>query len=67
MGVPSSLTVATNDSIACLMIALWTGRKPTKRTQEMLCYFLTGWASAEEVAAHIAKLKASDEQAQKQS
>lgn len=53
--------------IACLMIALWTGRKPTKRTQEMLCYFLTGWASAEEVAAHIAKLKASDEQAQKQS
>ncbi|HEY4260576.1 MAG TPA: IS4 family transposase [Schlesneria sp.] len=53
--------------IACLMIALWTGRKPTKRTQEMLCYFLTGWASAEDVAAHIAKLKASDEQAQKQS
>ena len=51
--------------IACLLIALWTGRKPTKRTQEMLCYFLTGWASAEEVAAHIAKLKASDEQAQK--
>jgi hypothetical protein len=53
--------------IACLLIALWTGRKPTKRTQEMLCYFLTGWASAEEVAAHIAKLKASDDQAQKTS
>ena len=51
--------------IACLLIALWTGRKPTKRTQEMLCYFLTGWASAEEVAAHIAKLKQSDEQAAK--
>ncbi|MDB5334975.1 MAG: transposase [Planctomycetaceae bacterium] len=51
--------------IACLLIALWTGRQPTKRTQEMLCYFLTGWASAEEVAAHIAKLKASDEQAAK--
>lgn len=47
--------------IACLLIALWTGRKPTKRTQEMLCYFLTGWASAEEVAAHLAKLKESDE------
>ncbi len=53
--------------IACLLIAVWTGRKPTKRTQEMLCYFLTGWASAEEVAAHIAKLKASDDQAQKTS
>jgi hypothetical protein len=51
--------------IACLLIALWTGRKPTKRTQEMICYFLTGWASAEEVAAHIAKLKQSDEQAAK--
>ena len=51
--------------IACLLIALWTGRKPTKRTQEMLCYFLTGWASAEEVVAHIAKLKRSDEQASK--
>jgi hypothetical protein len=51
--------------IACLLIALWTGRKPTKRTQEMLCYFLTGWASAEEVAAHIAKLNANDDQAQK--
>lgn len=53
--------------IACLLIALWTGRKPTKRTQEMLCYFLTGWASAEEVAAHIAKLKRSEEQASKTS
>lgn len=51
--------------IACLLIALWTGRRPTKRTQEMLCYFLTGWASVEEVAAHIAKLKASDDQAPK--
>jgi DDE family transposase len=51
--------------IACLLIALWTGRKPTKRTQEMICYFLTGWASAEEVAAHIAKLKLADEKAAK--
>lgn len=53
--------------IACLLIALWTGRKPTKRTQEMICYFLTGWASADEVAAHIAKLKESDEQSEKTS
>ena len=51
--------------MACLLIALWTGRKPTKRTQEMLCYFLTGWASAEEVAAHLAKLKEADEKAGK--
>ena len=52
--------------IACLLIALWTGRKPTKRTQEMLCYFLTGWASAEEVAAHVAKLKEADEKTENQ-
>lgn len=51
--------------IACLLIALWTGRKPTKRTQEMLCYFLTGWATAEEVAAHIAKLKEADDRLEK--
>ena len=51
--------------IACLLIALWTGRKPTKRTQEMLAYFLTGWATAEEVAAHIAKLKEANEKAAK--
>jgi hypothetical protein len=51
--------------IACLLISLWTGRKPTKRTQEMLAYFLTGWATAEEVAAHIAKLKEADAKAAK--
>lgn len=24
--------------IACQLISLWTGRKPTKRTDEMICY-----------------------------
>ncbi|MEI8381049.1 MAG: transposase [Planctomycetota bacterium] len=52
--------------IACLLIAMWTGRKPTKRTHEMLYHLLTGWASAEEVAAHLAKLKDSDEKVAKQ-
>jgi len=42
--------------IASLLIVLWTGRKPTKRTLEMLQFHLQGWASAEEVEAHIAKL-----------
>ena len=48
--------------IACLLISLWTGRKPTKRTQEMLCYLMMGWATADDVAAHVAKLKHHDEQ-----
>ncbi len=48
--------------IACLLISLWTGRKPTKRTHEMLCYLMMGWATADDVAAHVAQLKRHDEQ-----
>lgn len=51
--------------IACLLISLWTGRKPTLRTYEMICHYFSGLASADELAAHIAKLKAQDEAAQK--
>jgi hypothetical protein len=43
--------------IASLLIALWTGRKPTKRTWEMLQFYFTGWASEEELMAHLASLK----------
>lgn len=43
--------------IACLLIALWTGRRPTLRTYEMLCFYMTGLASEEELLGHIAKLK----------
>jgi hypothetical protein len=42
--------------IASLLISLWVGRAPTKRTYEMLCFYLSGWASAEEVVAHIDRL-----------
>lgn len=48
--------------IACLLISLWTGRKPTKRTYEMLCYYFVGLASEAELLAHIDKLKRQDEQ-----
>jgi hypothetical protein len=51
--------------IACLVLALWTGRKPTKRTHEMLCFHMLGWATVEEVEAHLAKLKLADERAAK--
>jgi len=44
--------------IACLLIALWTGRKPTLRTYEMICFYFTGLASQEELLAHIEKLPA---------
>jgi hypothetical protein len=43
--------------IACLLISLWTGRKPTLRTYEMLCWYFLGWASEEELLAHLEKLR----------
>lgn len=46
--------------IACMLIALWTGRKPTLRTYEMLCWYFTGMAEEEELLAHIAKLQKQD-------
>jgi len=42
--------------IACLLIALWTGRKPTLRTYEMICFYFTGLADLEELLAHVEKL-----------
>jgi Transposase DDE domain len=47
--------------IACMLISLWTGRKPTLRTYEMICYYFTGLASEAELLAHLAKLKSQDE------
>ena len=47
--------------IACLLIALWTGRKPTLSTYRMLCWYFTGWASEEELLRHIQKLQRQDE------
>jgi Transposase DDE domain len=47
--------------IACMLISLWTGRKPTLRTYEMICFYLAGMASAEELLAHLAKLARQDE------
>lgn len=43
--------------IACLLINRWTGRKPTLRTYEMLCWYFLGWATEEELLAHLEKLK----------
>ena len=42
--------------IACLLIMLYTGRKPTKRTFEMVCFYLSDWASADEMERHIEAL-----------
>ena len=43
--------------LACMLISLWTGRQPTLRTFEMLCWYFTGMASAEELLAHLERLQ----------
>lgn len=47
--------------IACLMISLYTGRRPNLRTFEMICFYFSGMASEEELLAHLARLAASDQ------
>ena len=48
--------------IACMLISLWTGRKPTLRTYEMICHYFTGLAEEDELLAHLAKLQEQDAQ-----
>jgi hypothetical protein len=43
--------------IASLLIALWVGRKPTKATYEMLCFYFMGVAELRELIEHIEGLK----------
>jgi hypothetical protein len=43
--------------LASLLIRLWTGRKPTKRTFEMICLYLQGWASQANLIQHLQSLK----------
>jgi len=43
--------------LACMLISLWTGRKPTLRTFEMLCWYFTGMADEEELLSHIERLQ----------
>lgn len=42
--------------IASLLVTLWTGHKPTKRTFEMLCHYFAGWASEAELLVHLRRL-----------
>jgi hypothetical protein len=43
--------------IASLLIVLWTGRKPTKRTYEMLCHYFAGWVEDDEWEAYLGRLR----------
>jgi len=43
--------------IACMLISLWTRRKPTLRTHEMICWYFCGMANDDELLNHINRLK----------
>jgi hypothetical protein len=43
--------------IASLLVVLWTRRKPTKGTLEMIQLYFQGWAELDELEAHIAGLE----------
>lgn len=43
--------------IACLLIMLWSGRKPTKATYQMVYFHLIGWATEADLLRHLEKLK----------
>ena len=43
--------------VASLLISLWVGRSPTKRTYEVLCFYLSGWASTREVLTHVERFQ----------
>jgi hypothetical protein len=43
--------------IASMLITLWTGAKPTKRTFEMLCLYFMGWATDNDLTRHLEKLQ----------
>jgi Transposase DDE domain len=54
---PQGIAIQTYCAIiACMLINLWTGRKPTVATYEMLCWNFLGWATDTELQAHLEKL-----------
>lgn len=53
--------------IACLLIMLWTEKKPTKATLEVLQYYMLGLADDEDLENHINRLKAVEDKKSKKS
>ena len=47
--------------IASLLVVLWTGRKPTKRTFEMICFYFIGWADEEDLLRHLKRLELAEQ------
>jgi hypothetical protein len=43
--------------IASMLVVLWTGRKPTRRTFELLCFYFGGWVNDAELHLHLSRLE----------
>lgn len=43
--------------IASLLLSLWIGRAPNKATYEMVCHYLSGWATEEELLAYLERTR----------
>jgi hypothetical protein len=41
----------------CQLIVLWTGRKPNRYAFSLICFYLQGWATLEELLAGLKRLK----------
>ena len=39
--------------IACMLLAIWSGKKPDKATWRMVCWFFSGLANEDELLAHL--------------
>jgi hypothetical protein len=56
---PHGIQIQTYCAIlACLLISLWTSRKPNQRTYEMLCWYFLGLADEDDLQRHLEKLNA---------
>ena len=51
--------------IASMLVTLWTGCKPTKRTFELLCFYMMGLVSDQELVKHLERLKRAEPQTSK--
>ena len=55
---PQGLTLQVYVALlASILIALWTGRKPSRSAFRAICLYFQGWVSDEELLRHLENLK----------
>jgi hypothetical protein len=55
---PQGLTLQVYVALlASILMALWTGRKPSRSAFRVICLYFQGWVTEKELTAHLDKLK----------